>query len=52
MMISDVAWLIRDTIDGKSRKGCLCMASMEMDETITVQTADGGIFTVKVTRRK
>jgi hypothetical protein len=38
---SDLAWLIRDSIDGKKAGKRLCIASMEIDETITVQIMDG-----------
>jgi hypothetical protein len=48
----DLAWLIRNTIDGKSIHGWKCIASMEMDATITVQAHDGSVHTVKVTRRR
>lgn len=52
----DIAWLIRDTIDGNyvpmpNRKH-RCIASMEMDGSVTVQVDGVSVFTVKVARRR
>lgn len=52
----DIAWLIRDSIDGNyvpmpNRKH-RCIASMEMDGSVTVQVDGISVFTVKVARRR
>jgi len=48
---ADLAWMIRHAIDGKPLHSGKCVASMEMDGTITVQTVNG-IYTVKITRNR